>query len=277
VSGVGQVHRQASGAQGIFANAYLVETAHGVVAVDALLTETDSKALRARVQSLGKPLLAVLITHGHPDHYNGVTNLVATDAVPVIATAGVDRVIRESDASKERQWKPMFGDEWPVRRTFPTRIARDGETMMFDGLSFTVHDLGPGESHSDSIWIMGGAIPTAFIGDVVLNRVHAYTSDGHTAAWLKNLERVRGLVAGAGTIHPGHGEPGSADILDWQREYLTVYRNEVAGLAKGRASLTEHEKGLLVSRMRDHLPTDKLEFLIGLGADTVAAELSGSG
>jgi glyoxylase-like metal-dependent hydrolase (beta-lactamase superfamily II) len=275
VSEIVRVHRQASAAQGIFANAYLVETANGVVAVDALLTETDSKALRARLLSLRKPLLGVLVTHGHPDHYNGVTNLVGSDAVPIVATAGVDRVIRENDAAKERQWKSTFGDEWPIRRTFPTRIARDGDALSFDGLSFTVHDLGPGESHSDSIWITGGSSSAAFIGDVVLNRVHAYTADGHTANWLKNLERVRVLVAGATALYPGHGEPGSPEILDWQEQYLIRYRQEVAAVAGGRTSLTDEEKGFLVRRMKDALPTDKLEFLIGLGADAVASELGG--
>lgn len=144
--GPAEVHRYASGAPGIFANAYLVETAHGVVAIDATLTESDSKALRARLDSLNKPLRAVLLTHGHPDHYNGVTNLLQGAPVPVVATAGVDKVIRESDAAKELQWKPTFGAEWPARRSFPSRIVRDGESLAFDGVSFTVHDLGPGES-----------------------------------------------------------------------------------------------------------------------------------
>src|SRR5262249_41877350 len=155
------IHRHESGASGIFANAYLVELPGGVVAVDATLSETDSKALRATLESLRKPLRAVLLTHGHPDHYNGVTNLVGSDPVPVIATAGVDRVIRENDAAKERQWKPMFGDEWPAHRTFPNRIAHDGEAFAFGSATFTVHDLGPGESHSDSIWIMSGAASAA--------------------------------------------------------------------------------------------------------------------
>jgi glyoxylase-like metal-dependent hydrolase (beta-lactamase superfamily II) len=53
-----------------------------VVAVDALLTETDSRSLRARLERLGKPLLAVLLTHGHPDHYNGVTKLVGRETRP---------------------------------------------------------------------------------------------------------------------------------------------------------------------------------------------------
>jgi glyoxylase-like metal-dependent hydrolase (beta-lactamase superfamily II) len=108
---------------------------------------------------------------------------------------------------------------------------------------------------------------------VVLNGVHAYTADGHTGAWLANLDRVRSLAAGTALLHPGHGEPGPSDILDGQRRYLAAYRNEVAALAGGRASLTADEKETLVARMKEHLPTDRLEFLIGLGADAVAAEL----
>jgi len=57
-----RIHRHASGESGIFANAYIVETPRGIVAVDATLTETGSRSLRTKIESLGKPLLAVLIT-----------------------------------------------------------------------------------------------------------------------------------------------------------------------------------------------------------------------
>lgn len=146
------------------------------------------------VDSIGKPLLAVLLTHGHPDHYNGVTNLIAGHAVPVLATAGVDSVIRADDAAKEQQWKPRFQDEWPRQRAFPTRIVRNGETVVFDGARFTVGALGPGESKHDSYWVLQGQPVAAFIGDVVLNRVHAYTSDGHTTEWLAT-DRLEFLIA----------------------------------------------------------------------------------
>jgi hypothetical protein len=93
------VHVYTSGASGIFANAYLIETKHGIVAVDSTLSVSDSRAFRAKLDALHKPLLAVLLTHGHPDHYNGVTTLIAGATVPVVATAGVDKVIREYDAA----------------------------------------------------------------------------------------------------------------------------------------------------------------------------------
>src|SRR5262249_49195911 len=162
-------------------------------------------------------------------------------------------------------WRPVFGDEWPARRTFPSEIAADGESRTFDGVTFTVHDLGPGESHSDSIWVMTGGRSGAFIGDVVMHGVHAYVADGHTGAWLDSIERARGLVASAGPLYPGHGDPGGAELLDWENRYLSRYRREVALLAGGRTSLTDEEKAALTARMKEELPTDRLEFLIGLG------------
>jgi glyoxylase-like metal-dependent hydrolase (beta-lactamase superfamily II) len=62
-----------SGEGGIFANAYFIETANGVVAIDLTLTVNESKALKASLDSLNKPLLAVLLTHPHPDHVADVT------------------------------------------------------------------------------------------------------------------------------------------------------------------------------------------------------------
>ncbi|HEU5236553.1 MAG TPA: MBL fold metallo-hydrolase, partial [Pyrinomonadaceae bacterium] len=64
------VHTLASGEAGLMVNGYLIETANHVVAVDSALIESASRELRKKFESLGKPLAFVLITHGHPDHYN---------------------------------------------------------------------------------------------------------------------------------------------------------------------------------------------------------------
>jgi glyoxylase-like metal-dependent hydrolase (beta-lactamase superfamily II) len=270
-----EVHAFQSGEAGLFANAYLVETANHLVAVDSTLLESTSKALRQKVVELGKPLHAVLITHGHPDHYNGVTNLVNGETVDVIATEGVDLVIRKYDAAKEEQWAGMFGAEWPRKRTFPTMVVSDGESIRVDGVTFTVHSLGPGESHSDSYWIVeGGDRKVAFIGDAVLNQVHAYLSDGHITQWLKNLDRLGTELEGVERIYPGHGDSGGLEMIDWERGYLEEYRQTVATLAHGDTRLTDDQKAELTAHMDAFLPGKRLEFMIGLGADPIAAELA---
>src|SRR5262245_19728360 len=71
------IHTFKSAEAGIMVNGYLIETSDHVVAVDSALIESASMELRKRFDSLGKPLAFVLVTHGHPDHYNGLTQLTA--------------------------------------------------------------------------------------------------------------------------------------------------------------------------------------------------------
>jgi glyoxylase-like metal-dependent hydrolase (beta-lactamase superfamily II) len=271
-----RVHSYASGEAGIFANAYLVDVGTGVVAIDATLSESDSKKLRAQLDTMRKPLLAVLLTHGHPDHYNGITNLVAGYSVPIVATAGVDRVIREWDARKEQQWKPVFKEEWPAVRTFPNRTVRDGESLVYGDVRFTVHDLGPGESYADSYWTAEDHEQrVAFIGDLAFNGFHSYLTDGHSSEWLAHLHRVQNKLAKFQMLYPGHGAAGGVELLAAEEQYLQKYRETVASVAHGNSSLTDAQKDELVRAMSAYLPDGKLTFLIPLGADAVAAELAG--
>lgn len=263
----------ASPAEGILANAYLVETPTGVVAIDATLRVSDARALRARIDATGKPLLAVLLTHGHPDHYNGAAIVVAGTQAPIIATADVAAVIREHDAAKEQQWKPMFGAEWPAQRAMPTRIVGDGEPVRLGGLAFRPHAVGPAESHADTYWTVDG-VPAVFAGDLLFSGTHAYVSDGHTRAWLAALDRLAAALPSGATIYPGHGAPGGAELIDKQRRYLDALRAEVAKLSPDGSPLDDSERAQLLAAMKQHEPSDALAFLVGLGADAVAAELA---
>lgn len=271
---VDRIHGYAADQGGIFANAFLVETSAGVVAIDAPLTVSHAKAYRERLDALGKPLVAVLITHGHPDHYNGVTQLTDGFTVPIIAAVGVDQVIREWDAGKEAQWKPVFKDEWPAKRTFPNRTVKDADAVTYGDVTFTVHAVGPGESHYDSYWVAeSGGTRVAFIGDIAFNGEHSYVSDGHTGAWLANLTTVRAALADVSKVYPGHGPAGDLALFDKERQYLEHYRDEVRAIAGTRTALTDAEKAKLTEAMSEYAPDGKLTFLIGLGADAVAAEL----
>jgi glyoxylase-like metal-dependent hydrolase (beta-lactamase superfamily II) len=265
-----RIHRHTTGAQGAFVNAYLVETSEGIVAVDGTLTVSDGRALRAQLESLAKPLLAVLVTHAHPDHYGGIVELVADDGVPVIAAAGVDAVIRRDDAAKEQILRPMFGDEWPRERLFPRNTVSDGETLELGGAHFTALDLGPGESPNDSIWLLGEERQTVFLGDQVYDHKHAYLADGFYEEWLGNLERLAHELPADATLQIGHGGPVTRAHFDWQRRYIETFLEAVRS---AEWSEPETARTAVVERMTRLLPTDELRFLMELSIEPVAAKL----
>ena len=270
------VHVHKSGEQGIFSNAYIVDTGHSLVVVDGTLTVSEARAFGARLKSLTKSLKAVLITHAHPDHVAGITEWLPSVNVPIYSVRSVEQLMRATEAPKRAQWGPVFKEEWVQQWTYPNRILQDRETIQVDGISFRVYELGPGgDCDANSIWIMETAPPIAFVGDLIFNGVHSYLADGHTSEWLANLTKVKSLVAGATTIYPGHGDPGTIELFDRQREYLEEYRNSVAELAGGALSLTPEQNSLLTERMNKYLGTERLSFLIGLSSDAVAKELAG--
>lgn len=94
---------------------------------------------------------------------------------------------------------------------------------------------------------------------------------------MKNLDRARDLLANITTIYPGHGQPGSINLIDSQKRYLLTYIDEVRELSGGNSSLTEEAKIVLTQRMEEFLPDAGLSFLIAQSADPVAAELAATG
>jgi len=270
------MHTYTAGENGLFVNSYLLETPNGVVVVDTNLLVSDIAALRARLVALHKPLLGIFVTHAHPDHFNGVAELVRERAVPVHATVGVAKTIREIADAKRAQWAPVYGSEWPAETYYPDTELRDGETVSIDGLTMTAHELGEGESHADSYFLVRipEAEPVAFIGDLAFHGTHPYTADGHTTAWLATLDRLLTELAGVRRLLPGHGRPAGIELLAEQRRYVMFYREVVRRVADGAATLNDAARAELEATMRQFLPNAPLTWMVGLGADAVAAELT---
>ena len=264
------IHRFHATGGGTPVNAYVVEGRSGTVVVDSTLTVSDGRALRESVEEIGKPLLGVVITHAHPDHYGGLVELVRDLDIPVFATQGVADVIRRDDQIKERILRPMFGDEWAVQRAFPNQTVADGEVVSLDGIRLRVTDLGPSESPNDSIWALEDSDRRVFSADLAYDRHHCYLADGFHQQWLANIARMREELPNGVTLHPGHGEPCGTEALEWQQRYITIFLEAVAGAdwSDGDAA-----RAAVTARMLDYLPSGALQFLMELSIDPVAEQL----
>jgi glyoxylase-like metal-dependent hydrolase (beta-lactamase superfamily II) len=230
---------------------------------------SDARAVRERVDQMDRCLAAILYTHPHPDHVNGATEIRGSTDVPVFATPETDRISRIIDSPKREFWTPMFGDDYPPITTFATVLVPGGSSVKVGGLSFQVHDIGPGECETASLWVSG---ESAFVGDLVYSHAHPWLFEARTEAWLNQLERVRPLLEGK-TVYVGHGPAGSVDIVDAQAEYIRTFQKTVRELASPDGGLTDAAKETLKSRMTGYWPGAPLEDLITMSADPVAAEL----
>jgi glyoxylase-like metal-dependent hydrolase (beta-lactamase superfamily II) len=267
------IHQFVASDKAFVANAYIIETTKAVIAIDAPFIVSEAKRFRAQVDAIGKPLQAVLITHAHPDHVNGITQLLEgrTDKVSIIATAGVTKTLKEIDGPKRQYWSPIYKEEYPAVTTFPNTEIQDGTSVTFDGVTFTAFDIGAGESADETIWITG---KNAFVGDVVMNRTHPWLAEGRSAGWLASLKLAESKMGGVTTVYPGHGIAGDLSVLAWQASYLEAYRAAIRELGKGKPTLDVAGKAALEAKMKAFLPSAPLEALIAMSADSVAAELA---
>ena len=258
-------------------NAYLLELPDGIVAIDSTLGVSDGRALRLRIDAMGKPLRAVIVTHTHPDHYGGLTALLeGSQDVPIFSVQGVRDAIQWHDPGKEAILRPMFGDEWARRRTFPNRTVRGGERVAFGTAALRVIDLGPGESPHDSLWLVeSNGAAQAFVGDLVYNHMHGFLADGFHREWLANIARVRRELPPQLTFYPGHGEAGPAtDLLDWQEGYIRTFIDAV-GSTVGDHTLTDEAAAVMVTaKMKRYLNNDDLLFLMQLSIAPIRTALA---
>ena len=270
MSPVPTIHRFPVEHEGAFVNAYLVETASGVVAVDGLLQVSAAKEMRAGLDALGKPLLAALLTHSHPDHYVGLGEVVAGYDVPIYAPQGVIDTITADDAVKDQIVGPMFGEDWPANRVFPNTAIADGESVSFDDVKFTVIDLGPSESPNDSPWVLGDDDKIVFLGDQIYDHKHCYLADGFYEEWLRNIETLRTRFPDGAAFYIGRGGPVGGEMWDWQREYIERFVEAVSG---ADWSSPDQAKAAVVGRMKAYEPSDELQILMELSIEPIATKL----
>jgi hypothetical protein len=94
-SPVVQILTHASGEQGHFAKTSLVETARGIVVIDATLTRTESRSMRARVEALGK---TIALRPAHPRQPRSCRWRDRTRRLsryPIVALPSVERLGRD--------------------------------------------------------------------------------------------------------------------------------------------------------------------------------------
>lgn len=261
--------------EGTARNIFAIETPNGFVVVDGPFRKSDGVAGARWLEGLGRPILAALVTHAHPDHYFGLTEMLAERDVPIYATAAVAEGIRSTEEMMARTVAGFIGDEETERdRRLPNALAESGRPVVIDGVQFLANDFGETESAADSVWTTPALPGHVFSGDLVMHRVHVSLYQGRSSRYIAAIERLGREAQPTTLFLTGHGGLATVAALRPQIVYIESFRKAVRELAQGRDYLAEAEHAKLVGRMREVEPSPLLAFLIGGGGNAVARELA---
>lgn len=211
-------------------NTYWIETPGGALIV--IDTQRDlvhaAQAIDA-VRAVGKPVIAILITHAHPDHYTGIGMFKkAFPQATVYASAATMTAIRDDVYGYNVGTQKDAPAVTPRVFVAPDKTFADNVTLQIDGLTIVTRELGAGEAHDTTAYYLQGS-GDLYLGDAVLNRLHAPLLEGSTAAWLAILDRLDVLFPNVRIVHPGHGASGPKQpMFDDERNYLRTSRSIVA-------------------------------------------------
>ena len=182
--------------------AWIVRTAHGAVLVDAGLDSTG-RAILKELKAEGveaTEVKAVLLTHGHPDHYAAAR--LFTDAAILVGSADIAMI--RGDKTHYGTFAKIMGAVIPLPPA-PSSIRglRGGEDLTFDGAAFRVIAT-PGHSPGSVTYLYKDVL---FTGDSLLRK-----GDGvgvppslFSENSAQNRESVRALLSVTfDTIADGH-------------------------------------------------------------------------
>ncbi|MBK3580730.1 MBL fold metallo-hydrolase [Streptomyces sp. MBT65] len=206
--GAVRIHSYMSPADTFHTTTQLIETPARVIAVDAQLTPAYADEAVAYARGIGKPLDRLIVTHAHPDHYNGAARF----GVPVHALAQVrEQIIARGDS------RLPTGQVIPVADFTPTVEVSAG-TEVVDGIPFVFQAVSGGEA-ADELLVKLPEQGVLIAQDLVYHDVHLYLGNNDIAGWQQMVDALA-TESGYDTILAGHGLPAGPEIYEEVRRYL---------------------------------------------------------
>lgn len=221
------------------------------VVVDTPVFERDVAELIARLETSGRSLRTIVITHAHGDHYFGLESLIdrfpdaQAVALPAIAAAAAAAV-----EDHRQQFRGLFGGAALDNTRVPS--AMTGDTLLVDGEELRILELAQADtSPAAMVWIP--SLGTAIVGDAAYNGVHPFlaeTGPGDRIAWMHSIDTIaalepRMLVPGHQRLELRDRDPGV--VLAETRDYIGEFAQLVDAGADADAVVSA-----MTARYPDH-------------------------
>jgi glyoxylase-like metal-dependent hydrolase (beta-lactamase superfamily II) len=212
--------------QGMMCNITFVDTAKGLVVVDSgASVQIGEMAIRQVKKAFKKPVVAIINTHYHGDHWLGNHAYVEAygNDLPRYSHPGTIKAIQGVQGN---MWRTLM-EQWTNQATLGTRVVppnqplENGAELKFGDVTLRLHHFGTVHTPFD-LCVEVVEDKLMLIGDVAMDRRIANMDDGSYLGTLKAYDTLE--KTGCTVWLPGHGEPGP-NVLQWNRELFEgIYR-----------------------------------------------------
>jgi cyclase len=244
------------------ANSTIILTQDGVVLIDTGQSPKDSHVVMAAVKKLtSQPVRIVIHTEPHSDHVMG--DFVFSPPAVVIAHAGATASMRGSDSFKPERIEKQMATSPEMREAFkgfrlvtPHIEYHDRTTVNVGERTMELYYLKNVHSEADSaIWLPNERVlfTAASVGVKRFGNHRPLVSIPDTLSAIKMMKALNPQV-----VIPGHGNPGTAKILDDMESYYDKLMNGVRQMVKEGKSLDQIKKELKIPGTEDWEGQDRL-------------------
>ncbi|MGW0035452.1 MBL fold metallo-hydrolase [Gordonia sp. NPDC003376] len=216
---------------------------------EALLVDTqylpdDVAEVRRRIESSGRTLTTIFITHAHPDHYFGLQRLL--EAFPTARAVAASSVAAHAAAAldDDRAHSRGFFAGAAVDNTAVPAALQAGD-LWVDGELVRVLELPQADIHPTAALHIPG-ISAVIAGDAVYNEVHPFLAASGPRDWPRWIDSLDMIAAlRPSIVVAGHKQPGLPDTpaaLAATRAYLEAFITGVETLPDSRTLVAHMQK-----------------------------------
>jgi hypothetical protein len=214
-----KIHSYLSPADGLQVNTQMIEGPNAVLIFDGQLLLTYADEVASYVQTLGKPVDRIILSHAHTDHWGGLQ--ILTERFPdarVFALDGIADQVRVGGPARLDGLRRTYGDKAATKVTVPTEAITEG-LQRIDGVTYVFKRFVDAESDLQLAALLPEQKVLMAFDLVFSPNQHAFTGANHFDHWMIVLESLKALQ-GYDTITIGHDTPVGRSAIDSTMTYV---------------------------------------------------------
>ena len=214
-----KIHSYLSPIDGFHVNTQIIEGPTALVIFDGQLLLPYAGEVASYVQTLGKSVDRIILSHAHTDHWSGLQ--VLTERFPdarVFALDGIADQLRARGQARLDSFRPIYGDKIATKVTLPTETITEG-LQRIDGITYDFKRFVDAESDLQLAALLPEQKVLMAFDLVFSPNEHAFTVVDHFDHWMIILKSLKALQ-GYDTITIGHDTPVHRSAIDSTITYI---------------------------------------------------------